>query len=184
MAKRPRRTPIEFQLQALLDHFNGKPNELEPHERQLVAFISEMRDLVKTLRPGADKPFKMTVNAVPIPVPLSEKETLGWMRAALDGKPVPFTVDFHDGSSPVTVKLPLSNRRRPIDSIRVSGRPRHPLTVKRTQREARRGGTASEIAQRLTVALRREFGEEIKPVTAKIVRLRLKEGQTRPHPAK
>ena len=113
----------------------------------------------------------------PAVIPPTPREALKWLNAVKNGKAVPFTVDYLDGTPPLTIEKTWSDK--PPRAPRPPHRPRHPLTLERFVRFEAEHAEFSErrLAQQLTIALRAELGPSTKPVTRAIVRARREEAQ-------
>jgi hypothetical protein len=120
----------------------------------------------------------MSCYPTPIPPTLPMGQIIKRARAAKDGRPIPWTVDFHNGEPPVTIQRPLSwTPPAPADRKPV-GKPRHPITVADVRSLHLRGLTHQQIATRLTAELRSKF-PDARAVTKGIVRSRLNEADIR-----
>lgn len=156
------------QSQPLVDALERLPPEF-------LHSIAEALEILKA-RPGATC---AVINPAWPSTPATPREALKWVNAVKKGKPVPFTVDYLDGTPPVTIEKPLSSK--PPREPRPAHRPRHPLTVARFVRFEKdheaENLSERQLAKRLTIALRAELGESAKPVTRAIVRARRKEAE-------
>jgi hypothetical protein len=150
---------------------------MDPLPPEVLARLAKLVRKSKTgasPRTGASPGRRFRLRPADIPWHLPVKEVLKRLRAREDGKPVPVTIDFQDGSPPVTVDLPLKKPRPP----RNPGRPSHPLTVERAEREASAHphDSNTQLAKRLSAALKAEIGPNAPPVTPRLVRRRRQEG--------
>lgn len=142
----------------------------EQLERLPPEFLRTVAENLEILRawPGATR---VLVN--PAAIPPNPRQALKWLNAVKNGKPVPVTVDYLDGTPALTIERPISNKRPP----RPPGRPPHPLTLARFVQFADDHPELGErrLAEQLTIALNAELGPTTKPVTRAIVRERRRE---------
>jgi hypothetical protein len=98
-------------------------------------------------------------------------------HAIINGKPVPHTIDLHDGTPAWPVMLPL--RKRPPAGT--AGKPPHPFSIEQylALPPLIRKLSAQRQAEIVTAMMRKKEGPQYKAVTRQVIRARQKEAASR-----
>jgi hypothetical protein len=108
-------------------HRPSRPHRSGPTETR-VGFTSALIEALTTFKDRLSAPGEVAINLDPIPP--SKNEALAWVNAVDRGKPVPWTIDYCDGTPPVRVMLPVPG---PVRPRRPRGRQPHWLSLERYQ---------------------------------------------------